>query len=57
MNANFVKMQIFYKIKYDLKGHSRSQKMTFLFKNPILLLIEETNAAEYYERTKMTFDL
>ena len=32
MNANIVKIQIFHKIRYDLKGHSRSQKMTFLFK-------------------------
>ena len=59
MNANIMKMQIFHKIKYDLRGHSRSQIMTFLIKNLIfllfMLLIEETNAAEYYERTK--FDL
>ena len=59
MNANIVKMQIFHKIKYDLRGHSRSQIMTFLIKNspPLLfmLLIEETNATEHYERTK--FDL
>ena len=31
MNANIVKTPIFHKIKYDLKGHSRSQTMTFLF--------------------------
>ena len=60
MNANFVKKQIFHKIEYDLKGHSRSQTMTFLSKNNIFFclcywLIEETNAAEHYERTK--FDL
>ena len=59
MNANIVKMPIFHKIKYDLRVHSRSQIMTFLIKNSpfllFLLLIEETNAAEYYERTK--FDL
>ena len=30
--ANIEKTQIFHKIKYDLKGHSRSHKMTFLFK-------------------------
>ena len=60
MNANIVKMQSFYKIKYDLRGHSRSQKMTFLIKFRLFFclcywLIEETNAAEHYERTK--FDL
>ena len=48
-------MQIFHKINYDLRGCSRSQ-----IKNSLLFclsywLIEETNAAEYYERTK--FDL
>ena len=32
MNANIVKMQIFYKTKYELRGHSRSQMMTFMFK-------------------------
>ena len=32
MNANIVKMQISHKIKYDLRGHSRSQIMTFLIK-------------------------
>ena len=59
MNANIVKMQIFHKIKSDIRGHSRSQIMTFLIKNlPFLLfmlLIEETNAADHYEITK--FDL
>ena len=59
MNANIVKMKIFHKIKYDLRGHSRSQIITFLIKNSLflllMLLIEETNAAEHYERTK--FDL
>ena len=60
MNANIVTTQIFHKIKYDLKGHSRSQTMTYLFKNNFFFclcywLIEETNAAEHYERTK--FDL
>ena len=38
MNANIVKMQIFHKIKYDLRGHSRSQIMTFLIKNSLFLL-------------------
>ena len=33
MNANIMKAQFFYFIKYDLKGHKRSQKMTFLFKS------------------------
>jgi hypothetical protein len=60
MNANIVKTEIFHRIKYDLKGHSRSQTMTFLFKNNFIFslfysLIKETNAAEHYERTK--FDL
>ena len=40
MNANIVKMQIFHKIKSDLRGHSRSQIMTFLNKNmPFLLFM------------------
>ena len=60
MNANIVKMQIFHKIKSDLRGHSRSQIMTFLIKNwPfllfMLLLIDWLNAADHYEITK--FDL
>ena len=38
MNANIVKTQLFYKIKYDLKGHSRSQTTTLLFKNSLFLL-------------------
>ena len=38
MDTNIVKMQIFHKIKYDLKGHSRSQITTFLFKNLLFLL-------------------
>ena len=60
MNANIVKMQIFHKIKYDIRGHSRSQIMTLLIKNSpfllFMLLIDlKKNAAEHYERTK--FDL
>ena len=40
MNANIPMMQIFYKIKYDLRGYSRSQIMTFLIKNlPFLLFM------------------
>ena len=40
LNANIVKMQIFHKIKYDLRGHSRSQIMTFLIKkSPFLLFM------------------
>ena len=31
MNANIIKAQIFYLIKYDLNGHSRSQNVTFMF--------------------------
>ena len=38
MNDNIVKMQIFHKIKYYLRGHSRSQIMTFLIKNLHFLL-------------------
>ena len=38
MNANIVKTHPFYKIKYDLKGHSRSQTTTILFKNSLFLL-------------------
>ena len=34
MNANIVKTQFFHKIKYDLKGHSRSQTMMFYLKFP-----------------------
>ena len=37
MNANIMKMQIFHKIKYDLKGHWRSQKVFFVFKNQLFL--------------------
>ena len=61
MNANIVEMQIFHKTKYDLRGCSSSQIMTFLIKKiPLFFclcywLIEETNPAEHYERTK--FDL
>ena len=38
MNANIVKIQLFYKTKYDLKGNSRSQTTTLLFKNSLFLL-------------------
>ena len=38
MNANIVEMQIFYKFKYELRVHSRSQIMTFLIKNELFLL-------------------
>ena len=60
MNANIVKMQIFQKNKSDLRGHSRSQIMTFLIKNSpfllfMLLFIDGLNAADHYEITK--FDL
>jgi hypothetical protein len=33
MDANIIKTQIFHKIKYDLIGHWRSQKVFFVFKN------------------------
>ena len=33
INVNIKKTQIFYEIKFDLKGHSRSYKTTFLFQN------------------------
>ena len=33
MNANIMNIQILYKIKYDLKGHKRSNKALFA-KNP-----------------------
>ena len=29
-NVNFMKTQIFYEIKFDLKGHPRSYKTTFM---------------------------
>ena len=58
MNANIVKTQMFHEMKYDLKGYSRSQKMTFYLKIHFLYwLIEETNAAEHNKRTKTTFYL
>ena len=41
MNANIVKTQFFHKIKYDLKGHSRSQKTTLLFKNLLLGYLQD----------------
>ena len=31
MNANIMNTQIFNLIKYDLNGHCRSQKVTFMF--------------------------
>ena len=37
MNVNIEKTQIFHQMKYDLKGHSRSHKMTFLFKDTLFL--------------------
>ena len=37
MNAYIMKTQIFHKIKYDLKGHWRSQKEIFVFKNQLFL--------------------
>ena len=37
MNANIKNEQIVHKMKYDLKGRSRSNNMTFLFKNPLFL--------------------
>ena len=40
INANILKMQVFHKIKYDLRGHSRSQKLTFIIQNsPFLLFV------------------
>ena len=33
MNANIMKMQIFHKIKNNLKGPFRSQKVTFIIRN------------------------
>ena len=38
MNANIVKLHFFHKIKYDLRGHSRLQIMTFSIKNSLFLL-------------------
>ena len=39
MIANIVKTQIFHKMKYDLRGHFRSDMVNFMFKNlPFLLL-------------------
>ena len=58
MNANIVKTQIFKKMKYDLKGSSRSEKTTFypkihfFFCFFFFFLIEEKNAAENYERAR-----
>ena len=40
VNANIVKLQIFHKIKYVLRDHSRSQIMTFLIKNLLFLLFK-----------------
>ena len=60
LTLNIVKMQISHKIKYDLRGYSRSQIMTFLIKNSpfllfMLLMIEETNAAEHYIEQSLTY--
>ena len=37
INVNIKKTQIFYEIKFNLKGHSRSYKTTFLFQNLLFL--------------------
>ena len=37
MNANIMKTQIFHKIKYDLKCHSRSQEVFSVFNNKLFL--------------------
>ena len=44
--------KFYYNIKYDLRGHSSKIHLSFCL---CYLLIEETNAAKHYERTK--FDL
>ena len=38
MNANTIKTQIWHKMKYDLKGHLRSQKVILKFLNYKLVL-------------------
>ena len=35
--SNILKKQVFHKIKYVLRGHRRSHKVTFLFKIPLFL--------------------
>ena len=38
MNTNNIKSQNFYDMKYDLKGHKRSQKVILKFQNHLFLL-------------------
>ena len=37
MNADIEKTQICHKMKFDIKGHQRSHKMTVLLRNPLFL--------------------
>ena len=37
MNANSMKTQFFHKMKYDLRGRERSQKVILTFKNLLFL--------------------
>ena len=37
MHDNIIKTQIFHNVKFDLKCHLRSHKVTFMFKNQIFL--------------------
>ena len=49
MNDNIVKMQIFHKIKSDLRGHSRSQIMAFLIKNWLIDWMPEITKFDLYK--------
>ena len=39
MNVNIKKALVFHKMKYEIKGHFKSHKITFPLKNPLLLTL------------------
>ena len=45
MNANIMNTQIFNLIKYDLNGHIRSQKVTFMFILTLTFVLVSYNVA------------
>ena len=50
MNANNIKTQLFLLVKYDLRGHGRSDKVIFLFNNKLFLLfiLLKSNLTKHY---------
>ena len=47
LNVDYIKTQIFLKIKYDLRGNWRSHKVNFLFKS-LLFLFKEFDLTGYW---------